>query len=56
MTKTTKKTAEQMRHAIMVEIKATGKPVSADTWFSLIFMTDSTLASLCRKLKIEVVS
>jgi len=44
--------AEEMRHAIMLNVKANQPPVTGDFWLFLAFRTDSQLRSICREMGI----
>lgn len=48
------KTIDKMRHAVMNTIRANGKPVTGDIWFSLVFRTESELTKICQELNINV--
>lgn len=45
-------TEEQMRHAIMLNVKANGIEVSGDFWFMLIFRTEAQLRQICHEMNI----
>ena len=49
-------TAEQMRHAIMLTVKANGLSVDGEFWLMLAFRTDSELRSICHDIHIPAIS
>ena len=45
--------ADQMRHEILLVVKANGYPTTGDLFFSLAFRTESELRAICRALHID---
>lgn len=46
-------TAENMRHEIMLTVRANNLPVTGEFWLMLVFRTDSELREICRELNIN---
>lgn len=46
--------SDQMRHEIMLCVKANGHEVDGEFWFMLIFRTEAELEAICRELHIKV--
>lgn len=47
------KTSEQMRHEIMITVKANQIQVTGEFWLMLAFRTQSELAEICREMNIS---
>lgn len=45
--------SKNLRHDIMLAIKANNIPVSGDIWISLIFRTESELVKIAKELHIN---
>lgn len=48
------KNAEEMRHEIMLNVKANNIPVTGDFWLMLVFRTEVQLITICREMNIRV--
>jgi len=46
--------ATQMRHEIMLNVKANGLQVTGDFWLMLVFRTNSQLKKICQDMNIKV--
>ena len=48
------KTAEQLRHEIMICVKANNLPVTGEFWLMLVFRSESELKDIAKGLNISL--